>query len=465
MFASIPVPVLILLAVLVLSFLILIHEFGHYIAARWMGVWVEEFGIGLPPRVWGKKVGKTIYSINALPIGGFVRLHGESPDMKITKPKEAFLNKSKLARAFIAMNGIFMNFLFAILAFMFLFVFTGIPKGVNIDEVAKNSPADMAGIQARDVVREVNGREVVGVDEFLLAIQNNKGGHLSLVLERDGQEITTPMNVAEVSLIENTIPFGRIYVTEVLPGTPASESEIQVDDFIIAANGKTINTNEDFLGEIEANKGGEAVFTVVRTGEEIEVPVSVLEERPENGGLTGIGYTVSPFDPFTGVRYDPNPHEVVRPGGVFSLFSYGYYGVRETVKWSELTVSALTSLFKDLSSGTVPQGLAGPLGVTLTIAEIIRYGIPAVLSFSGIISVNLGLLNVVPIPPLDGSRVVLLGVEQVVGKKKLQKYEQQILTGGFIFMLALLVLITATEIPKILSADSLTGFVDSLFVQ
>lgn len=117
----------ILVFILVLSVLVLVHEAGHFFAARKVGIWVEEFGFGLPPRVFGKKIGKTIYSINLFPFGGFVRLHGEDSSEKI-KPKEAFITKSKKARLFVITAGVLMNLILGFLVFSVVYFFSGIPK-------------------------------------------------------------------------------------------------------------------------------------------------------------------------------------------------------------------------------------------------------------------------------------------------------------------------------------------------
>src|SRR5689334_7292123 len=107
----------ILIFILVLSILVIIHELGHFIMARRAGIWVEEFGFGLPPRIFGKKIGETLYSLNALPFGGFVRLHGEQVEESITNPKRAFLNRNKRTRISVIVAGVVMNFLLAITAF------------------------------------------------------------------------------------------------------------------------------------------------------------------------------------------------------------------------------------------------------------------------------------------------------------------------------------------------------------
>jgi regulator of sigma E protease len=179
----------ILIFTLVLSVLILVHELGHFFVARRSGIWVEEFGIGLPPRLFRKKIGATIYSINALPFGGFVRLHGEHTKDGVTKPKRAFINKSKKARSAVIVAGVIMNFLLAILAFSVVYSFTGVPReteNVRIVAVSEGSPASGAGLQLEDIVKSVNGRDVKTTEEFVSVIEANLGEEVILTVE-DGQ--------------------------------------------------------------------------------------------------------------------------------------------------------------------------------------------------------------------------------------------------------------------------------------
>src|SRR4030065_637101 len=114
--------------ILILSVLVLVHEFGHFIVAKRNGIKVEEFGLGIPPKLWGKKIGETLYSINLLPFGGFVRLHGESGEDKLQKPKRAFLGKSKKVRVAIVTAGVVMNFVLALVAFTIVYSTQGIPR-------------------------------------------------------------------------------------------------------------------------------------------------------------------------------------------------------------------------------------------------------------------------------------------------------------------------------------------------
>lgn len=184
----------ILVFLLVLSILILVHELGHFIVAKRFGVMVEEFGFGLPPRLFGKKIGETLYSINALPFGGFVRLHGENfEDLpagrhgEITYPKRSFLKKSKRKRIVIIVAGVVMNFFLAIAAFAITYSFNGIPKttkDVKVVDVTTSSPAQIAGIIVGDIVRKVNNTTIATNDEFINLVDQSKGKKVNLEIER-----------------------------------------------------------------------------------------------------------------------------------------------------------------------------------------------------------------------------------------------------------------------------------------
>ena len=168
----------ILIFLLILSILILVHEFGHFIMARRAGIWVEEFGFGLPPRLIGKKIGETIYSINWLPFGGFVRLHGEQEEEGITQKNRAFLYKSKKVRTSIVIAGVVMNFILAIVAFAIVYSFSGIPRDthqVKIVDVSAGSPAQISGLVVGDIIKSVDGKNLTTVDSFISQVNSDKG--------------------------------------------------------------------------------------------------------------------------------------------------------------------------------------------------------------------------------------------------------------------------------------------------
>jgi len=180
-----------LVFILVLSVLILVHEFGHFIAAKKSGVKVEEFGLGLPPRLIGKRVGETIYSINALLFGGFVRMAGEEhPQNKLDKSRQFFF-QSKKVKAVIISAGVAMNLLLALVTFSAVYSIAGIPTldGVKILEVQESTPAQTAGIKAEDVVIAVNNQPVKETPQFSSAIDQNKGQTVTLTLLRQNQKM------------------------------------------------------------------------------------------------------------------------------------------------------------------------------------------------------------------------------------------------------------------------------------
>ncbi|OGM14499.1 hypothetical protein A3A76_05865 [Candidatus Woesebacteria bacterium RIFCSPLOWO2_01_FULL_39_23] len=177
---------------LILSILVLVHEFGHFIAAKRAGVWVEEFGLGYPPRVYGRKIGETMYSINLFPIGGFVRLHGEQTEEGISKPKKAFFYKNKKKRFSILIAGVVMNFILAIVAFTVVYTFSGVPRETDkviVSGIAKDSPAESAGIKDNDVIESVAGQEVKDIGKFIEIVETKKGEKITLGLkDKNGAE-------------------------------------------------------------------------------------------------------------------------------------------------------------------------------------------------------------------------------------------------------------------------------------
>lgn len=186
--------------ILVLSILVLVHELGHFIAARRAGIWVEEFGFGLPPRLFGKRIGETLYSLNALPFGGFVRLHGETDEGEITKPERAFLTKSKKIRSVVVLAGVFMNFVLAIFAFATVYTFSGFPKTIDtgkvkILDVRHGSPAEEAGLASGDLVVEAEGQKMTKTEEFIKLAEEKKGEEITLKIQKEGEEALTEIKV------------------------------------------------------------------------------------------------------------------------------------------------------------------------------------------------------------------------------------------------------------------------------
>jgi len=181
--------VTLLVFLIILSILIFAHEFGHFLAAKKAGIRVEEFGFGYPPRVWSKKVGQTIYSVNLLPFGGFVKLLGEEgPEEGEKEKKGAFWTKSKRVRTAVIVSGVLANFLLAVVAFSIVYSAVGIPTEtleVQVVGIAPGSPAEEAGLKEEDVIVKVEEEKIEEIDEFVGIVNQNKGKEITLQVERE----------------------------------------------------------------------------------------------------------------------------------------------------------------------------------------------------------------------------------------------------------------------------------------
>lgn len=356
--------------IFVLSILVLVHEFGHFIIARKNGVWVEEFGVGYPPRIWGKKFGNTLYSINLLPLGGFVRLHGEQTEDKVSKPEMAFVNKSKKARFAILFAGVAMNFLLAVFCFAITYSFSGIPKETDkviISGVVKESPADMSGIKPSDVVVSVDGIKLNDLETFSGLIRNKKGAEAELLLLHEDGVYETINISPRVDVPENEGPLG-----------------------------------------------------VLITQTEIYFPP--IWQRP-----------------FLGI----------------------YYGFKDAIYWGKQVLTGLSGMIVNLIGGQAPKDIAGPVGIFALTSEVAKIGILPLINFIGIFSVNLAVINFLPIPALDGGRFIFILIEKIFGRKVVPKVEAAIHGAGMLVLLSLFALITFIEVKRLITAGSLQGFLEN----
>lgn len=359
----------ILVAVALLSILILVHELGHFFTARKAGILVEEFGIGLPPRLLGFRKNGTLYSINALPFGGFVRLHGETGLETGLEPSRAFFAKSLDRRLTVLLAGVAMNFLLgaALLAVLFT---VGVPaaaspetaatlgdRHIEIIAVAAGSPAGIAGLEAGDRI--------------------------------------TALSAASGNLPER---------------------------------GLTIEAVRDFVNR---NAGRELTIGIRRGTEDLEIDAVPRVNPPADEGPLGIAMA---------------DVGILRYPWYRSVFE----GILTAVRIASNTFAALWFILKDLvTEGRVGPSVAGPIGIVQLAGEAARLGIVRLLNFAAILSINLAVLNVLPIPALDGGRLLFLGIERFRGKPVSRRTEQVAHAIGMAVLLGLIFLITIYDIRRL----------------
>lgn len=359
--------------ILVLTVLVLVHELGHFLTAKWLKVKVEEFGFGFPPRAWGKKIGETIYSLNWLPIGGFVKLYGEdeagggSLQIKDVTKNTKDLNRAFFARPIwqrfvIVFAGVFMNFALATVLLTYLVGVQGIPtpgKDVVVAAVVKDTPAEKAGLVVGDVVKKV-------------------------------------------------------------------------DNEIIASPTQLISYTKSHLGQ--------KILLEVKTKNNKNVQISVTPRLhyPSDQGAMGIAVGTNVV--------------VVR----YPWYLWPFVGLREALQQSWLIVAGLGKLLVQLfTKGQVPQGLAGPIGIAQITGQFVQMGVNATLSLLALLSLNLAILNVLPIPALDGGRLFFIVYEAVFRRKISPRAEGYAHAVGMALLLALIALITFHDIVRIATGGSL----------
>jgi regulator of sigma E protease len=266
----------------ILAFLIIIHEFGHFFSARAVGVKVEEFGIGIPPRVRGWRWRGVLWSINAIPFGGFVRVLGE--DGKSMEPG-SMNTKSPGQRAFFLAAGSAMNLLAAVVLMIILVGYQGIPAGTNvyIGQVESNTPAAVAGWQVGDQIVEVAGVPVDDVDELRRTTNDFAGEPMSVVLLRGNQRIETevvpredpPAGQGRTGVVLNEPQLADVNIASVLPDSPVAQAGLQAGDRIVSINGREISDSFILRFELERALGQTVPIVVERTGEQIETQLTL----------------------------------------------------------------------------------------------------------------------------------------------------------------------------------------------
>ena len=364
--------VTILAFVIILSVLVLIHEFGHFVLAKKYGIKVEEFGFGFPPRIFGIKKGETIYSINLLPVGGFVKLYGEDEagggSVKIPKSElhikkdvnRAFFSRPAWQRLTISVAGVVMNFLLAVVLISYLFASQGVAlptKNVKIVEVLKNTPAEKAGIKSGDLV--------------------------------------------------------------------------------VSVNNKAITSNNDFINETKTHLGETIDVKIKRGGTVSDVKLAPRKNYPKGEGPLGVGISNVELKKYV-------------------WYEAPVFGTIEAVNFSYLIAKGLFDmLFNLVVHGTKPAGVAGPIGVAQLTGQAVSYGLNATLWFAALLSLNLAVLNVLPIPALDGGRLFFILIEIVTGRKINPKYESYAHIAGLIVLLSLMGAVTIFDVLRLISGKSI----------
>lgn len=438
---------------IVLGILVFIHELGHFIIAKLSGVGVLKFSLGFGPKLFGIKRGETEYLISALPLGGYVKMVGEATEEEV-KPEEnekSFANKPVSKRAAIVVAGPVMNLVlaFALLPLIYL-IGIQIPAYLNkepmVGYVPHGEAADRAGLKKGDLIHSIDGKYIKNWEELNTVIVSNPNKQLKLVIKRDGEtkEVTlTPEASSQTGGgISGFYPPMSPTVGGLIKGLPAENAGLKIGDIIISVEGVKIDHWVELQQAIQNKKSGvrsqesgvknketeEMLFSVKRGSETIELKIT--PQWNENIKAYAIG--ISPLQETLTRRYGPI-------GAVVE-------GIK---KMGELTVMTFV-IIKKLFVGEISiKTLGGPLMIAQVAGQAAETGLTALLSLMAFLSLQLGILNLLPIPVLDGGFLIFFGVEALRGKPLSDKVMTIAQNIGMGLLVLLMVFVTYNDVMRL----------------
>ena len=427
------IAVIIILFLVTLFVAICLHELGHFITAKRAGVKVEEFGIGLPPpRLFGIKRGETIYSLNAIPIGAFVKAAGENDP---TVPR-SLAGKGPWTRLGIYAAGPLVNIF---LAFILLSAFIALPysviasDGLMVRAVVGNSSAEQAGIEPGDIILEVEGQPVHKAGEVQDIVNSvEEGEEITLRLLRNGEveeRTLKPELDPESQLLKIGVYLWWDMVSQVEEGSPAYEAGVRPGDAIHSINGQLIYNEESMSSALHSVAEGEKINMVLL----------------RDGNVTAASLTNDGYETLPGVemRWVDGAHiEQER----LPVWKAAYSGARYIISMPVLIIKAIPQIIK-----SPDLALVGPIGAGQLTVEVVRsYGFSNILFIASIISLGIGIFNLLPIPPLDGGGMLVAFIEGCRrGKRLSPQAVRRAYTIGTAFLIALLILVTFMDIWRI----------------
>jgi regulator of sigma E protease len=440
--------------IVVLGVLVFVHEAGHFIAAKWAGIYVHRFslGLGAPIKALTWKRGETEYTVSWLPLGGYVKMASKEEEATSSAleggrasdpvpPDRVFEAKPVWKRMVVILAGVAMNAVFAWLVFTGIALFKGervIPEtrvGVVVEENLPAEAEELARLEPLDRITAINGVPVTSWNDIVQRLQT--AHEPRLVLDVEGKDpITISLDADDlerrIGLGTAILPYLPPVLEEVVPNEPGAEGGLLAGDTIVAFNDQPISQWYEVLEAIEPTAGQAITMTVGRaTGRE----TLNLTPRAEPGiGGTGTrGYL--------GVQvYREERYRELGLAGAVSV------GTRSTIGASTLIIRSLRGMFKGLIS---PRTLGGPIAIGQMAGQSIRYGLTTFLEFMALISVNLAVLNLLPIPVLDGGQFIFLLAEGVTRRPLSLRLRERLTAVGLVVIVLLMVFAFSNDILKV----------------
>jgi regulator of sigma E protease len=426
----------ILAFVFVLGVLIFVHELGHFMMARRIGVRVHTFSLGFGPKLLSFRRGDTEYCISAIPLGGYVKMAGENPEDARSGAPDEFLSKTKWQRFQVLVMGPVMN-----LALAFLVMALVLYQGAQLPAFEQQPPvvgsfddhavAKAAGVLPGDRILSVDGKPVDTWEQFQMAVVGKAKREVTFTIDRGGR----PVDIKMVPASQGKYEFGDVGIRPVMHpqisaitrDSPALESGLQPGDVVLAAAGEKDVSRDRLVEIIKANEGKPIVLEIRRNGAVQSVPVTPRKVD----GVVIMGAQLSGWELRT---IEPGPLEALKMSAV------------QNWTWATMIVQTLGGLF---THSTSVKQLMGPVAIADLSGTAAEQGWVALFSLMAMISLNLGLLNLMPIPVLDGGHIAILAMEGVSRREFSMKVKEKMLLAGFVLLLMLMVTVIYNDLTRI----------------
>ena len=436
----------------VLGVLVAFHELGHFLAARWVGVKVLKFSLGFGPKLFGRQVGETEYLVSAIPLGGYVKLFGEDEAEAITPEdrRRSFIHQNLWGKVLIVSAGPGFNFILAYLIFA-AWLATGytlpVPSFKDIapvlEAVAPDSPAAKAGLMVGDQIKKIDGRDIATRVELLDAAAKGKGAPLALEVLRDGRLETLtvtpipapgPAHKGEEAGYYLGIEEIPPVVNEVVPGKPAATAGFKEGDRVLSIDGTPIHTWTQMTSLVKDNPGKTLQVDVLRDGHRVSLWVTpVAESTTVNGQTVQIG-KIGIAGPDRSLMRSATPLAAI------------YNGLEATYKWTELTV---VGLYKMIVGDISSKNIGGPLTIAKISGEAAAQGPANVIFLIALLSINLGVLNLLPIPILDGGHLLFFLIEGILRKPLGERQRELAQQVGLVLLVGVMIFAFWNDLERI----------------
>ncbi|HET8580044.1 MAG TPA: RIP metalloprotease RseP [Nitrospiraceae bacterium] len=437
-----------------IGILVSFHELGHFLAARSVGVRVLKFSLGFGPKLIGRRIGETEYLVSAVPLGGYVKLFGEEEADALTPEdkRRSFAHQRLLSKMFIVAAGPGFNFLLAYLIFTGslaigfpLFVPTFRDLTPDVEALLPGSPADQAGIKVGDRIIRVNERDISTRSELLDAVQKSNGKQLTLDVRRDGQIKTILVTPQPTTFHEggNEVVTYRIgtedpppVITAVMSGSPAMVAGLKEGDRVVSIEGRDIQTWSQMTGLVKESPNRPLRFEVMRDGQRVSLTVTptvekvVINGKPLEVGKIGIS--------------GPTGRSIIRaPSPLLAAF----HGIQATWGWTELTV---VGIYKMVAGEISSRNIGGPLTIANVSAEAAAQGASYYVFLIAVLSINLGVLNLLPIPILDGGHLLFFAIEAILRRPLGERQREIAQQVGLLLLVGIMVFAFWNDIERVI---------------